>query len=93
MLTKTKVEKMKREAKAMRKDQGKPLHQALDLVAQRAGFHHWKHVTEAAKNMPVPVPPNGTWSHSISGDGSGQGCPPVDGMVERCAPGVGGVEA
>lgn len=73
MLTRTKVEKLKKEAKAMRKSQGTPLHQALDLVAQKAGFHHWKHVTEAAKGAPVPAPANGTLSRPITGTGRALG--------------------
>lgn len=77
MLTRTKVENLKREAKAMRKGQGTPLHQALDLVAQKAGFHHWKHVTEAAKSIPVRMPPNGTLSRPITGDGTGQALPEI----------------
>lgn len=48
-MTRTQLEKLKKEAKAMRKSQGTPLHQALDLVAQKAGFHHWKHVAETYK--------------------------------------------
>lgn len=48
-MTRTQLEKLKKEAKAMRKSQGTPLHQALDQVAQKAGFHHWKHVAETRK--------------------------------------------
>lgn len=76
-MTRTQLEKLKKEAKAMRKSQGTALHQALDLVAQKAGFHHWKHVTEAAKSIPVRMPANGTLSRPITGDGTGQALPEI----------------
>lgn len=83
MLTMTKVENMKREAKAMRKSAGTPLHQALDLVAQKAGFHHWKHVTEARKSVPVPA--DGTLSRRITGNGTGQALPAIRRSCSDCA--------
>jgi hypothetical protein len=46
--TATAVEKLNREAKAYCKANGCPLGHALDLVAVRAGYTSWKHVTVCA---------------------------------------------
>ena len=85
-MTRTQLEKLKKEAKAMRKTQGTPLHQALDLVAQRAGFHHWKHVSERAKELlttiertsPAGLRMEAAGMDTIAGDGSGVALPEVD---------------
>lgn len=42
------VEKFKQQAKKIKKEQGLPHHEALDLVAQKYKYHHWHHVTEMA---------------------------------------------
>lgn len=43
------VEKLKQKARKLKKDGGTPHHEALDQVAQSAGFNHWHHVSESAK--------------------------------------------
>lgn len=44
-ITATAVEKLKRQAKILRKTTGTSLAVALDAIAKQEGFHHWKHVT------------------------------------------------
>lgn len=46
--TATAVEKLKHEAKRLRDETGTPLTSALELVARKAGYDHWKHVTSCA---------------------------------------------
>ena len=48
-ITQTKIEKMKREAKEMRKRDGVPHRQALDKVAQQHGYAHWHQVADQFK--------------------------------------------
>jgi hypothetical protein len=43
------VEKLKQEARKLKRTTGVPHHEALDRAAQSAGFNHWHHVTESAK--------------------------------------------
>lgn len=43
------VEKLKQKARKLKKDNGVPLHEALDQVARATGFNHWHHVSESAK--------------------------------------------
>ncbi|HRI90358.1 MAG TPA: hypothetical protein PLS93_01745 [Accumulibacter sp.] len=45
------VEKLKQRARKLKKDSGTPHHEALDQVAQAAGFNHWHHVSESAKTF------------------------------------------
>lgn len=46
--TATAVEKFKHEAKRLRDETGTPLTAALELVAKKAGYDHWKHVNSCA---------------------------------------------
>lgn len=43
------IEKLKQKARKLKRDGGIPHHEALDQVAQSAGFNHWHHISEAAK--------------------------------------------
>lgn len=45
LTTATAVEKLKHEAKQLGRQTGSSLNDARELVAQRAGYDHWKHVT------------------------------------------------
>lgn len=47
--TATKVETLKKQAKARSRASGLPLHEVLNLIAVEAGYTHWKHVTLCAK--------------------------------------------
>lgn len=49
IITSATVEKLKQKARKLKKDNGIPHHDALDQVAQSAGFNHWHHVAESAK--------------------------------------------
>ena len=51
IISSTDVEKLKQKARKLRKDSGISHHDALDLVAQSAGFNHWHHVSESAKTF------------------------------------------
>jgi hypothetical protein len=48
--TATAAEKLKRQAKALRKSTGTSLAVALDNLAKQNGYEHWKHVTECLEN-------------------------------------------
>ena len=43
------VEKLKQRARTLKKSESISHAEALDRIAKSAGFHHWHHVTEAAK--------------------------------------------
>lgn len=43
------VEKLKQDARRLKKETGVQHHEALDLVAKKADFNHWHHVSESAK--------------------------------------------
>ena len=45
------VEKLKQGARQLKRKSGIPHHEALDLVASRAGFSNWHHVAESAKTF------------------------------------------
>lgn len=42
------VEKLKQQARKLKRDTGISHHEALDQVAKAAGFNHWHHVSESA---------------------------------------------
>jgi len=50
--TATAVEKLKRQAKDLRRTTGTSLAVAQDAVAKQHGYMHWKHVTECLKRTP-----------------------------------------
>lgn len=56
--TATAAEKLKRQAKTLRKTTGSSLAVALDAVAQQNGYDHWKHVTmcleQTKSHKPLP---------------------------------------
>lgn len=43
------VEKLKQQARKLKKESGVSHHEALDQVAKSVGFDHWHHVSESAK--------------------------------------------
>ncbi|TVT57570.1 MAG: hypothetical protein FHK80_08650 [Azoarcus sp. PHD] len=43
------VEKLKQNARRLKKEDGISHHEALDQVAKKVGFDHWHHVSESAK--------------------------------------------
>lgn len=43
------VEKLKQNARRLKKETGIPHHEALDQVAKKAGLDHWHHLAESAK--------------------------------------------
>lgn len=53
--TATAVEKLKKQAKAVAKDQGIPLVEAQESVAKEAGYQHWHHVVLCAEETKCAV--------------------------------------
>ena len=45
------VDKLKKKARKLKKDSGIAYHEALDQVAQAAGFNHWHHVSKSVKDF------------------------------------------
>lgn len=43
------LEKLRQNAKKLKRETGIPHYQALDQAAQKSGFNHWHHVVESAK--------------------------------------------
>lgn len=51
IISSSEVEKLKQKARKLKNDSGIPHHQALDQVAQKAGFNHWHHVSESSNSF------------------------------------------
>lgn len=64
--TATAVEKLKRNAKTLRKTTGTSLAVALDTVAKQNGYEHWKHVTICQEQTKVHRPLPGILADELS---------------------------
>lgn len=91
VVTNTMVERMKRAAKAIRREQGVQHCAALELVARDHGFESWHAVTiaAAAAARDVDHPPVGTPAPSPHGGNSTPAAAPVAGL--RKSPAIGPV--
>ncbi len=67
--TATQLAKLKAEAKALSKSNGKKLTEAQEEVAIKHGYHHWKHVTVcAAKTVAKPPTKFELYGHLLNAE-------------------------